>query len=126
LRKKNRLAWLRFFSLVGAGIALWQLWSLNWIVALIVSILLVALFLRVVIMDINNRESIENTRRLIEINKEEIEILNHHFTNRPDGKFSNPNITTMQMILTSSAKHRCINTSTAPIQSREINYSPIG
>ena len=90
LRKKNRLAWLRFFSLVGAGIALWQLWSLNWIVALIVSILLVALFLRVVIMDINNRESIENTRRLIEINKEEIEILNHHFTNRPDGKIFQP------------------------------------
>src|SRR5689334_1311239 len=75
LKKKNRLAWLRFFSLVAAGLALWQLWSVTWILALIVAILLFALFLRFVIMDINNREAIENTRRLIGINNEEIEIL---------------------------------------------------
>jgi hypothetical protein len=86
LRKKNRLAWLRFFSLVAAGIALWQLWSLNWIVALAVTILLIALFLFFVTRDINNREEIENTKRLAEINKEEINILQHHFTNRPDGQ----------------------------------------
>lgn len=86
LKKKNRLAWLRFFSLIAAGIALWQLWSFSWIIALITSILLIALFLRFVITDINNRESIENTKMLIQINREEIEILNHHFTTRPDGQ----------------------------------------
>ena len=89
-KKRNRLAWLRFFSLVAASMALWQLWALNWTFALIVSILLLALFLRFVIMDINNRESIENTKRLIEINKEEIDILNHHFTNRFDGQIFQP------------------------------------
>ena len=90
LKKKNQLAWLRFISLVAAGIAPWQLWSVNWVVALIVSILLFALFLRFVIMDIDNRESIENTKRLIEINKEEIDILNHHFTKRFDGQIFQP------------------------------------
>jgi MutS-like protein len=86
LKKKNRLAWLRFFSLLAAGAALWQLWSFSWIIALISSALLIALFLRFVLSDINNRESIENTKRLIGINKEEIDILNHHFTHRPDGQ----------------------------------------
>src|SRR5262245_44472557 len=90
LRKKNTLAWLRFFSLVAAGIALWQLWSISWILALIVSILLVALFLFFVTRDINNRESIENTQRLTEINKEEIDILDHRYTNRPDGHSFQP------------------------------------
>ena len=90
LRKKNRLAWLRFFSLVAAGLAPWQLWSLNWILALIVSVFLVALFLFFVTRDINNRESIENTKRLTEINEEEINILVHHFTNRPDGQSFQP------------------------------------
>ena len=86
LKKKNRLAWLRFSSLLAAGIALWQLWPMNWILALIVSIFLIALFLFFVTRDINNRESIENTKRLADINKEEINILHHHFTNRPDGQ----------------------------------------
>lgn len=52
---------------------------------MIVSTLLIALFLFFVTRDINNRESIENTQRLAEINKEEIEILDHHFSTRPDG-----------------------------------------
>ena len=42
------------------------------------------------IRDINNRESIENTKRLADINKEEIDILDHHFTNRPDGQSFQP------------------------------------
>src|SRR5689334_14109024 len=90
LKKKNRLAWLRFLSLIAAGIALWQLWSLGWIPALIVSALLVVLFLRLVIKDINNRESIENTERLIAINKEEIDIIGNHFMNRFDGIIFQP------------------------------------
>ena len=90
LRKKNRLAWLRFFSLVAAGMAPWQLWPLNWILALIVSILFIAFFIFFVTRDINNRESIENNKRLSEINKDEINILNHHFTNRPDGQSFQP------------------------------------
>jgi len=90
LKKKNMLAWLRFFSLVAVGIALWQLWSFSWIVALVASTLLIVLFLRFVISDINNRESIENTKRLIEINNEEINILHHHYTNRPDGQSLQP------------------------------------
>jgi len=90
LRKKNRLAWLRFFSLVTAGISLWQLWSLNWILALVVTILLIALFLFFVTRDINNREEIENTKRLVEINEEEINILQHYFINRPDGQSFQP------------------------------------
>ena len=90
LRKKNVLAWLRFFSLAGAGIGLWQLWSLNWIAALIVSASLIAIFLFFVTRDINNREEIENTKRLSEINTEEINILHHHFTDRADGRSFQP------------------------------------
>jgi len=90
LKRRNRLAWLRFFSLIAAGIALWQLWPLSWIIALIVSVLLIALFLFFVTRDIDTRESIENTKRLAAINREEVNILGHHFTNRPDGYFFQP------------------------------------
>jgi hypothetical protein len=90
LRKKNRLSWLRFFSIVAAGLAPWQLWSWNWMFALIVSVFLIGLFLFFVTRDINNRESIENTKRLAAINEEEINILVHHFTNRPDGASFQP------------------------------------
>ena len=90
LRKKNWLAWLRFLSIMAAGLAPWQLWSFNWIFALITSLLLIALFLFFVTRDINNRESIENTKRLADINEEEINILVHHFTNRPDGQSFQP------------------------------------
>jgi len=90
LRKKNRLAWLRFISVAAAGLVMWQLWSLNWIIALSTATLLIALFLRFVINDINNREEIENTKRLITINKEEINILHHHFTDRQDGQAFQP------------------------------------
>ena len=89
-RKKNRLAWLRFSSVLAAVVAPWQLWPLNWILALIILIFLIALFLFFVTRDINNRESIENTTRLAEINQEEIDILHHHFTNRPDGQSFQP------------------------------------
>jgi hypothetical protein len=90
LKKKNRLAWLRFFSLVGAGIAPWQLWPFNWIAALTASVFLIAIFLFFVTRDVNNREEIENTKRLIEINKEEIDILDHHFAHRSDGQSFQP------------------------------------
>ncbi len=90
LRKKSRLAWLRFFSLVGAGIALWELWPLNWIAAVIVAVVLIGVFLFFVTRDVNNREEIENTKRLIEINKEEINIIHHHFTYRLDGQSFQP------------------------------------
>jgi hypothetical protein len=90
LKKKDRLAWLRFFSLAAAVMAPWQLWPLNWILALIVSILFIAFFIFFVTRDINNRESIENTKRLVEINEDEINILDHHFTNRPDGQSFQP------------------------------------
>ena len=126
LRKKNRLAWLRFFSLMAAGIALWQLWPLNWILALIVSVFLIALFLFFVTRDINNRESIENTKRLTDINEEEIDILLIILPTGPTDNLFCPNIMTMPMILTSSAKHHFINTSTALILSREINYLQTG
>jgi hypothetical protein len=90
LRKRSGLAWLRFFSLLAAGIALWQLWSVSLIAALCVAGLLIALFLFFVTRDIDNRESIENTKRLAAINREEVNILDHHFTNKPDGSSFQP------------------------------------
>ncbi len=90
LQQKNRLAWLRFFSLAAVGTVLWQLWPLGWMFALSGFILLTALFLFFVVHDINNKENIENTKRLAEINREEINILDHDFTNRQGGEFLKP------------------------------------
>ena len=90
LQRKNGLAWLRFLSLASSFIALWQLWPIEIVVAFAAFLLLLGLFLFLVVKDLKNKDAIENTRLLIQINRQELEILNHHFTNLPDGQSLKP------------------------------------
>jgi len=86
LKQKKWLGWSRFFSFAGAGIVLWQLWPVGWMFAFTGSSLFAALFIFFVLCDINNKEKIENIKRLKEINEEELHIFNHHFIHRPTGQ----------------------------------------
>jgi len=59
LQRKKSLSWLRFFSLTVSFI---------------------------VVKDLRNKDEIENTRLLIQINKQEFEILKHEFSTLQDGQ----------------------------------------
>ncbi len=84
-KKKSQLAWLRFFSLIGAFAAAWVLWPYGEAVGIIAFFILICLFIYFLKQDINNNAAIENTNRLIAINETELLILSHRFFNQPDG-----------------------------------------
>jgi hypothetical protein len=83
--KKNRFAWMRFFCVMTAFLAAYLLWPSGILIAISAFIVFFAAFLRIVVLDIKNKNRIENTTTLIDINKEEIKIAEHQFTHRDDG-----------------------------------------
>jgi len=83
--KRRLLAWMRLLSIGTAFILLCLFWSSGLLVALPVFILLLACFLFFVAQDLKNTEKIRHTELLIAINKSEIQVLDHHFTDRPTG-----------------------------------------
>ncbi|MDZ4809884.1 MAG: hypothetical protein SGI96_16705 [Bacteroidota bacterium] len=89
-KKKSQLAWLRFFSLIGAFAAAWVLWPFGEAFGIIAFFLLIGLFIYFLKQDVNNNAAIENTNRLIAINEVEILILRHNFFHLPDGSKYQP------------------------------------
>lgn len=90
LQRKKTLSWLRFLSLVAAFIAIWQLWHLGIIPAFTSFFFLIGIFLFVVVRDLKNKEGLENIGLLIQINKQEIEMSDHHFSVMQDGEHLKP------------------------------------
>ena len=85
---KNRhglLGWARLFSMIALVLTAWLLWPKGLLPVVAVSILLLALFLYLVSVALTTEQNIQNTTRLIAINKEELQILEGRYTNRPDG-----------------------------------------
>ncbi|MBL0130038.1 MAG: hypothetical protein IPP43_02015 [Chitinophagaceae bacterium] len=89
-KQKSLLGWLRFITLVSAFLALWKLWPLGLFIAVTAFLLLTGLFLFILSKDLRNNTSIENNNRLQQIIRTEIDILNHHFTQLPDGSKYKP------------------------------------
>jgi MutS domain V len=90
LRKKNQLAWLRFFSIILAFTIAWVLWPMGLILVVPACGLCISLFIYFLRQDITNNSAIENTDRLIIINQQELLILNHQFLQMPDGSNFQP------------------------------------
>lgn len=85
IQKRNNLAWFRFISVVIAFLSAYLLWPFGLLFAISAFILFFGIFLRIVVLDIKNKNRIENTNTLIDINKEEIKIAAHEFMHRDDG-----------------------------------------
>lgn len=90
IQSRRVLSWLRFLSLVASFFVLWQFWSAGAVPAFAGFAILFALFLFAVLKDLKKKDEVENASLLIEINKQEIEILNHHFSTLQDGHQMNP------------------------------------
>ncbi|MEQ1677706.1 MAG: hypothetical protein ABL876_13440 [Chitinophagaceae bacterium] len=85
LQKRNRLAWLRFFSIAAAFTTAILIWPYGQLPALISFFAFTGLFIYFLKQDINNNAAIENTGRLITINETELSILRHEFSQLPGG-----------------------------------------
>ena len=89
-KKKSQLAWFRFFSLVSAFVTARMLWQYGLLFALPAFFILIGLFIYFLKVDINNNTAIENTKRLIDLNKTELMILHHQFFHLADGSKYQP------------------------------------
>lgn len=85
IRRRNELAWLRLASILAAMIFLWQVWPVSHFIAIAAAVISVAIFFYFLSRDLINNYEIKNTESLIRINKTEIAILQHQFTDLPDG-----------------------------------------
>src|SRR5688500_10335656 len=84
-RKKDLIAWSRFFLLVAAIAGFFYLRPYDLLLAVTVSTTLVAVFLRLVVLSALNNETITNTEQLLLINGRELDILDGRFTQLPQG-----------------------------------------
>ncbi len=83
-KKKDFIAFIRVLTILSAAAIIYFLYPKGWIVALPV-LVLVAIFLRLVIIATNNNAEITNHQLLLQINQEEIAIANRQFTHLPEG-----------------------------------------
>jgi membrane protein YdbS with pleckstrin-like domain len=86
-KRKNNLAWARLLILV-AGVAItWYFLNYSaYVLAITLAVALLSIYIRLVILYVNNRLKMENLERLVQINKHEIDIDAGHYTQLPDGK----------------------------------------
>ena len=86
-QKKSALGWLRFGSIAAIIAVFYLLWSFGIWYVIIVSILLLAVFIRLLIADLKNKTAITHTTHLININKDELKYLEGNYYDFPDGSY---------------------------------------
>jgi hypothetical protein len=84
-KKKNIISWTRFAVILLLAAALYYLYPISFLYAAIAAVLLIAAFIRLVILAVNNNTRIDNHNRLLAINQNEINITAGDYLERPDG-----------------------------------------
>ncbi len=90
LKKKNLLGWFRLFSLIVALVSIFVLWTYGAAIIVTVFVILFGVFLYCVSVDLKNNEKLDTQTRLIAVNQKELSILQHHYTEEPDGSSFTP------------------------------------
>lgn len=84
------LGWLRFLTMTLALVTIWLAFTNGIFVIFILTAILFTTFFYLLSKDVNNTNAIKNELRLIQINKTEIDVLHHRFTDLPDGSTYKP------------------------------------
>ena len=84
-KRKDTISWARFAVISLLLAALYYLYPTGLLYASIAAVLLIAVFIRLVLMAANNNTAIENYRRLVSINQQEIQIAKGDYLERSDG-----------------------------------------
>ncbi len=79
LKKKSRLAWFRFATIVALLALFYFLYPFGWLYIVFTCLILLTLFTRLVFSDLKNSAAIEHTRFLIGINENELKALQHAY-----------------------------------------------
>ena len=84
-KKKSAFGWLRFGSIAAIIIAFYLLWSMGIWYVIIAAILLLAVFIKLLYADLNNKKAIAHTNLLININNDELKFLEGNYYHFRDG-----------------------------------------
>ena len=84
-QKKSVFGWLRFGSIAAIIAAFYFLWAMGTGYVIIASVLLLAVFVRLLLADLKNKAGISHITRLININKNELKSLSGNYHDFPQG-----------------------------------------
>jgi MutS domain V len=84
-KRKDRISWTRLAIILLLIAVAYYLYPVSILYAMLSGIILLAIFIRLVILAADNSTSIENTKWLISVNQQEITITGGNYTKLPDG-----------------------------------------
>ncbi|MEO8766222.1 MAG: hypothetical protein ABI416_18110 [Ginsengibacter sp.] len=84
-KRKSSFGWLRFGSIAAIVIAFYILWSQGIVYVIIVSTILLAIFIRLLVADLNNKATIARNTCLVNINTDELKFLDGNYHSFPEG-----------------------------------------
>jgi hypothetical protein len=85
-KKRNRLGWFRLAVFLLTILIAYYIFTTYGLGGLLPTVVGIALLLYLVSIDVQNNTAIRNTKTLIRINEEELQVLEHRFTDREDGQ----------------------------------------
>ncbi|MEJ7770037.1 MAG: hypothetical protein WKF70_10930 [Chitinophagaceae bacterium] len=84
-KKRHGIAWGRFACLLAIIACFYYIWPYGLAFTSLAVIFCLAIFLRLVIISVNNNELIAHHQLLVTLNQQEIQIAAGNYTSRPDG-----------------------------------------
>jgi len=84
-RKKERISWTRLAVIIATALRGYQLWTQNIPLAFFAAAVGIAIFLLLVVLAGRNHDIIVQLNNLVAINQEELKVLDHQYTQLPDG-----------------------------------------
>ncbi|MEO6232615.1 MAG: hypothetical protein ABJB11_23435 [Ferruginibacter sp.] len=90
LKKKSQLGWSRFFIMVAIAAAIYFILPYGWLYVIIAALLFSAIYVRLVVIDIDNKRGIQHHQLLVQINQDEIKALNGNYLHFEDGATHSP------------------------------------
>ena len=89
-KKRSSLGWCRFIVFAAMVVIAYQVFSTSGAIGIAVLIIGICLLLYLISLDTTNNQKITNTRTLIRINEEELQVLNFDYLSRADGSQFTP------------------------------------
>ena len=84
-QKKSAFAWFRLGAILAIIAAFYFLWSLGVIYVILAAVILVIVFIQLIKADLKNHSRIDDTKRLIKINENELKFLDGQYLEFDDG-----------------------------------------
>jgi len=85
LNRKSLLAWLRLASVLAIAAAIYWLGPISTAYMLLTVVILLAVFARLIFIDLKNKNAIKNQQHLVKINLDELKALQHEYYGFEDG-----------------------------------------